>query len=120
MRLIDGARSALAWLRRHRSVAVGLQVVAGLAVIGVLIWAVRDSWSGAGERLRDADLVDFGLGCAVLGAYYLLFVIGWMRILAAWGIHVTYGVALRALNLRAWVTARLVSSVPLIPAGKPR
>ena len=31
-----------------------------------------------------------------------------------------YGVAVRALNLRAWVTARLVSSVPLIPAGKPR
>ena len=31
-----------------------------------------------------------------------------------------YGVAVRALNLRAWVTARPVSSVPLIPAGKPR
>ncbi len=96
MRLIDGARSALAWLRLHRRVAVALQVVAGLAVIGVLVWAVRDSWEGAGERLRDADVVDFGLGCGVLGAYYLLFVVGWMRILAAWGIHVSYGVALRA------------------------
>ena len=31
-----------------------------------------------------------------------------------------YGVAMRALNFRAWVTARLVSSVPLIPAGNPR
>ncbi len=31
-----------------------------------------------------------------------------------------YGVAVRASNLRAWVTARLVSSVPLIPPGKPR
>ena len=31
-----------------------------------------------------------------------------------------YGVAKRALNFRAWVTARLVSSVPVIPAGKPR
>ena len=31
-----------------------------------------------------------------------------------------YGVAVRAPNFRAWVTARLVSSVPLIPAGKPR
>ena len=31
-----------------------------------------------------------------------------------------YGVAVRASNLRAWVTARLVSSTPVIPAGKPR
>jgi hypothetical protein len=31
-----------------------------------------------------------------------------------------YGVAVRAPNLRAWVTARLVSSLPLIPAGNPR
>ena len=30
------------------------------------------------------------------------------------------GSPVRAPNLRAWVIARLVSSVPLIPAGKPR
>jgi uncharacterized membrane protein YbhN (UPF0104 family) len=96
VRLIDGARSASAWLRRHRRLAVALQVVAGLAVIGVLVWAVRGSWAGAGERLRDADPLDFALGCAVLGAYYLLFVVGWMRILAGWGIHLSYPAALRA------------------------
>jgi uncharacterized membrane protein YbhN (UPF0104 family) len=95
-RLIRAVRSAVAWLRRHRRAAVALQVIAGIVVIGVLIWAVRDSWAGAGDRLRDADFVDFGLGCLVLGAYYLAFVVGWMRILAAWGIHVSYGVALRA------------------------
>jgi len=96
MRLIDGVRSASAWLRRHRYVAIALQVLAALAVIAILTWAVRGSWAGAGERLRDADLVDFVIGCAVLGAYYLLFVVGWMRILAAWGIHLPYGAALRA------------------------
>ena len=32
----------------------------------------------------------------------------------------SYGVAGRAPNLRAWLTARLVSSVPVMPAGKPR
>jgi uncharacterized membrane protein YbhN (UPF0104 family) len=96
MRLIEAVRSASVWLRRHRRVAIALQVLAALAVIGILIWAVRGSWAGAGERLRDADLVDFVLGCAVLGAYYLLFVVGWMRILAAWGIHLPYGAALRA------------------------
>ena len=31
-----------------------------------------------------------------------------------------YGVAVRAPNLRAWVIARVVSSEPLMPAGKPR
>ncbi len=96
MRLIALVHSTTAWLRRHRRLAVALQVVLGLLLIGVLVWAVRGSWKGAAERLRDANLLDFGVGCAVLGAYYLLFVIGWMRILAAWEIKVSYGVALRA------------------------
>ena len=30
------------------------------------------------------------------------------------------GVAVRAPNFRAWLTARTVSSEPLMPAGKPR
>lgn len=86
----------IAWLRRHRRVAVALQAGLGVAVVAVLVWAVRGSWRGAAERLRDADLVDFFVGCAVLGVYYLLFIIGWMRILAVWGIRLPYGVALRA------------------------
>ena len=32
----------------------------------------------------------------VLGAYYLVFVLGWMRILAEWGIRLSYPAALRA------------------------
>ena len=96
MRALDQLKRAVAWLRVHRRVAMTLQVIVALALIAILVWAVRDSWAGAGERLRHADLVDFGLGCAVLGAYYLLFVVGWMRILAAWNVHLSYGVALRA------------------------
>jgi len=96
MRVLARLRVAAAWLKAHRRVAIALQVVAGLVLIAILVLAVRDSWRGAGERLRHADLVDFGLGCAVLGAYYLLFVLGWMRILAAWKIELSYGVALRA------------------------
>jgi glycosyltransferase 2 family protein len=96
MPVADRFRAAVGWLRRHRRVAVALQVVTAAVLLIVLAVAVRDSWRGAGERLRDANLVDFGLGCGVLGAYYLLFVVGWMRILAAWDIHLSYGVALRA------------------------
>jgi hypothetical protein len=92
----DRFRAAVGWLRRHRRVAVALQVVTAVVLLLVLAFAVRDSWHGAGERLRDANLVDFGLGCAVLGAYYLLFIVGWMRILVAWDIRLSYGVALRA------------------------
>jgi hypothetical protein len=38
----------------------------------------------------------FLLGCAALAAYYLVFVFGWMRILADWDIHISYPAALRA------------------------
>jgi len=68
VRPIELFRSASAWLHRHRWAAISLQVLAGLAVIAILAWAVRGSWAGAGDRLRAADLVDFVLGCAVLGA----------------------------------------------------
>jgi uncharacterized membrane protein YbhN (UPF0104 family) len=94
--MLDRARSAQAWLRRHRRLTVALQLAGAAVVVAALAWAVRGSWHGAAERLRDASLLDVGLGCAALAAYYLLFVVGWMRILAVWGIHVSYGTALRA------------------------
>ena len=66
------------------------------AVVGFLVYAVRDSWGDAWPRLREADLGDLGLSLAVLAAYYLLFVVGWQWILAAMGIRIGYGVALQA------------------------
>ena len=50
----------------------------------------------AADDLEHANLVLFGLGCAALGAYYLVFVLGWMRILAEWGVELSYPAALRA------------------------
>jgi hypothetical protein len=85
-----------ALLKRHpRALAVG-QVVALAIFFGFAAWALRGSLSDAGDRLRDANLIDFAVGCLVLAAYYLLFVIGWMWILGAWGIGISYGGALRA------------------------
>jgi uncharacterized membrane protein YbhN (UPF0104 family) len=83
-------------VRAHRRAALALQMVAGIAIIVAFVLAVHGSWKGAGDRLRDADPVDFVVGCAVLAAYYLVFVLGWMRILAAWRIQISYGAALRA------------------------
>lgn len=84
------------WLREHRRIAIALQLLLVAALLFGLAWGVRGSWRGAWKGLRDADAVEFGLGCAILGAYYLLFVVGWMRILAAWRVQISYGTALRA------------------------
>jgi hypothetical protein len=38
----------------------------------------------------------FTLACVALAGYYLVFVFGWMRILADWDLHISYPAALRA------------------------
>jgi uncharacterized membrane protein YbhN (UPF0104 family) len=81
---------------RDKRIAIPLQVAALAVLLGFLGWAVRDTWADAGPRLRDADPALIALALLVLAAYYLLFVIGWQRILAAYGIHVSYSVAVQA------------------------
>jgi glycosyltransferase 2 family protein len=69
----------------------------GLAVLlAALAYAMRDVWDDAAPRLRNADLVDLALATAIIGAYYAVFVLGWQRILAAYGIRIPYRVALQA------------------------
>jgi len=60
-----------------------------LVFLGSVAYAVRGSFHDAGEDLRTADPVDLVLACVAIAAYYLVFVIGWMRILSDWGIEVT-------------------------------
>src|SRR5438874_11456695 len=57
---------------------------------------MRGSFKDAGSDLRNADPVIFVLACVVLAIYYLVFVLGWMRILWDWGIPISYPAALRA------------------------
>jgi uncharacterized membrane protein YbhN (UPF0104 family) len=83
------------WLRTRRAV-VALELTALAIFLGALGWALRDVWADAAPRLRHASLVDLGIALAVLAAYYLVFVLGWMRILAAYGIKIQYRVALQA------------------------
>lgn len=75
---------------------IAIQLVALAVLLGFLGWAMRDTWAEARPRLADASLVDLGLASAVLAGYYLLFVVGWQRILASYGIDVPYRVALGA------------------------
>src|SRR3982750_1694109 len=86
----------VSFLKRHPRAFVALQLVLLAVFFGVVGWAVRGSLRGAGDDLRNADLVDFAIGCAFVAAYYLLFVLGWMRILSDWGHSIGYPQALRA------------------------
>jgi uncharacterized membrane protein YbhN (UPF0104 family) len=84
------------WASRNRRLLGALQLVLLAAFFVSLGWALRHQLHSAAHDLANADLVLFGLGCAALGGYYLVFVVGWMRILAEWGIRLSYPAALRA------------------------
>lgn len=79
-----------------RRVSVPLQLVALAVLLGGLVWAARDIWPQAAPRLRHADPVGLAAALVVLAAYYLVFVVGWMWILAELGIRIRYTVALQA------------------------
>jgi glycosyltransferase 2 family protein len=84
------------WASRHRRLLGAVQLVVLAAFFISLGWALRHELHAAAHDLDRANLVLFVLGCAALGAYYLVFVLGWMRILSEWGIELSYPVALRA------------------------
>jgi glycosyltransferase 2 family protein len=83
-------------MARRRKLFIALQITALVVFLGFLGYALRDAWQEALPLLRHADLTDLALACAFLAVYYLLFVIGWIWILSALGIRVTYRIALQA------------------------
>ncbi len=95
-RFLSRLRAVAAFLRAHPLLAKGLQLALVLLTIGFCVWAVRNEWSKAGPRLEHASPEYLALAFAAVAIYYLVFILGWMRILAAWGIDVSYRVALGA------------------------
>ena len=87
--------SVPAWLRDKR-VYVTLELIGLAVLLGALGYAMRDVWDDAAPRLRNASVADLGIATAIIAAYYAVFVLGWQRILAAYGIRVPYRVALQA------------------------
>ena len=83
------------WLRNRR-VFVTLELIGLAVLLAALGWALRDVWADAAPRLRHADISDLALAVAIVAAYYLVFVLGWVRILVAYGIRIPYRVALQA------------------------
>jgi uncharacterized membrane protein YbhN (UPF0104 family) len=93
---VKAGRRLIAFAKEHPRVVVAVQLVV-LAVFFVSIGvALRGSFSDAGDDLRSARPGYFVLACGAIAAYYLVFVFGWIRILADWGHHISYPAALRA------------------------
>jgi uncharacterized membrane protein YbhN (UPF0104 family) len=83
-------------LSRHPQALAAGQLILLAGVVAIVGWAVHGELREAVTRLRDASVEQFLLGCAALAAYYLLFVLGWIWILRAWGVEIGYPAALRA------------------------
>lgn len=101
---------------RRRWTLIAIQ----LSAVGVLLfflgWAFRGAWHEARPRLRDADFSDLVLSTAILAGYYLLFTVGWQRMLRAWGLRIPYLLALQAEM--ASVLAKYVPGTVWIPAAR--
>jgi glycosyltransferase 2 family protein len=94
--IVGTARDTIAWLKVHPWLLRAIQAALVLATAGLCAWAVVDQWHKAGPLLEDADLRYLALGLVTVAAYYLVFILGWIRMLEAWRIQVPYGVALQA------------------------
>ncbi len=82
--------------RKHRRWFAAGQIALLALFLGLAGWALRGSLHAAAHDLENANLALFGGACAALGAYYLVFVLGWKWILAEWGVELSYSVTLRA------------------------
>jgi glycosyltransferase 2 family protein len=96
MRALTRARELVAALRRRPRLLRTLEVIVGVAVVGLCVWSVRGEWSKAWPELRRARLGYVALALGTVAAYYLVFILGWIRILAAWGMNVSYIAALQS------------------------
>jgi glycosyltransferase 2 family protein len=82
--------------KEHPQAFLVVQLSLLAVFLGAIGWAVRGTLHDAGDDLRNANILDFAVGCCFVALYYLLFVLGWMRILADWGHRISYAQALRA------------------------
>jgi uncharacterized membrane protein YbhN (UPF0104 family) len=90
------ATAGVQYLRARPRLIKGIQIVLLVLTVGFCAWAVQDQWSKAGPLLQNASPAYLALSLAVVGLYYLVFILGWIRLLSTWDIHISYRVALQA------------------------
>ncbi|HEY6961735.1 MAG TPA: lysylphosphatidylglycerol synthase transmembrane domain-containing protein [Gaiellaceae bacterium] len=94
--IVGKARAGVAYLRARPRLAKGIQYALVAVTVALCAWAVVDQWHKAGPRLADARPAYVALAFATIAVYYLIFILGWIRMLAAWDIVVPYRAALQA------------------------
>jgi glycosyltransferase 2 family protein len=83
-------------LRAHPRQRAAIELTLLAIFLALLVWGIRGSFHSAWKDLRDANLGWFVLACVAVAAYYLVFVIGWMKILADWGVRISYPTSLNS------------------------
>jgi len=83
-------------LREHTRLRVAIELALLALFLGLLVWGIRGSFHAAGKDLSNANPALLVLACAAVAAYYLVFVLGWMKILADWGVRISYPTALNS------------------------
>jgi uncharacterized membrane protein YbhN (UPF0104 family) len=96
MRTAGRARAGLDALKRRPWLLRTLEVLASAIVVALCVYGVRDVWGKAGPQLESANPWLFAAALGAVAAYYLVFILGWVRILASWEVFVPYRVALQA------------------------
>jgi glycosyltransferase 2 family protein len=90
------ATAAVRYFQARPRLTKGIQFALLAITAAFCVWAIRDQWSKAGPRLADASPAYLALAFAIVAVYYLVFILGWIRMLEAWDIRVSYRVALQA------------------------
>jgi uncharacterized membrane protein YbhN (UPF0104 family) len=93
---VGAVRRLLAALDERPRLRRVLSVAVTLLVLGLCAYGVETQWRRAGPMLGDIDPGYFALALAVVSTYYLVFILGWIRILASWDVEVPYRAALQA------------------------
>jgi uncharacterized membrane protein YbhN (UPF0104 family) len=95
-RIVSTARAVFLFLQARPRLSKSLQLALVLATVLFCAWAVRDQWPKAAPLLENAQPAFLALGFATVAVYYLVFILGWIRLLSTWDIHISYRVALQA------------------------
>ncbi len=109
-------RKAIQAVVSRRWAIVTIQLVALATVLFFAGWAFRGAWHDARPRLEGVDVSDLAISSAILISYYLLFTVGWQRMLRAWGLRIPYLVALQAEMTS--ILAKYVPGTVWIPAAR--